>query len=54
MMQQWLEDFSYRIEITWDVFVLGGVMAVMIALVTISYQSIRAGLAKPVNGLRQE
>ncbi|MBL0740405.1 ABC transporter permease [Chryseolinea lacunae] len=54
MMKHWLEDFTYRIEITWDVFVLGGVMAVMIALVTISYQSIRAGMAKPVNGLRSE
>jgi putative ABC transport system permease protein len=54
MMQKWLEDFSYRTAITWDIFVLAGVMSVMIALLTISYQSIRAALVKPVNNLRSE
>ncbi|HEY9045763.1 MAG TPA: FtsX-like permease family protein, partial [Ohtaekwangia sp.] len=54
MMQKWLEDFSYRTEITWDIFVLAGIMSVLIALLTISYQSIRAALVKPVNNLRSE
>jgi putative ABC transport system permease protein len=54
MMQEWLKDFAYRVEITWDVFLLAGVMAVSIAVLTISYQSIRAALAKPVDKLRSE
>jgi putative ABC transport system permease protein len=51
---KWLEDFSYKIEITWDVFALAGVAAILITLLTISYQSIRAALMKPVEGLRSE
>jgi putative ABC transport system permease protein len=51
MMRQWLDDFSYRTPITWDVFALAGVMAVAIALVTISYQSVKAALAEPVKNL---
>ncbi len=54
MMHKWLEDFTYRTEITWDVFVLAGIMAVLIALFTISYQSIKAALANPVNSLKSE
>ncbi len=54
MMNQWLQDFTYRTEITWDVFVLAGIIGVLIAVLTISYQSIKAGLIKPVNGLRSE
>ncbi|MBT1687132.1 ABC transporter permease [Fulvivirgaceae bacterium PWU37] len=53
-MQKWLEDFAYRIEITWDVFLWAGVLAVSIAVLTISYQSIRAALARPVDKLRAE
>jgi len=54
MMQKWLEDYVYKIEIGWDVFILAGAMAVCIALLTISYQSIRAALVNPVRGLRSE
>jgi len=54
LMQQWLQDFAYRTEITWAVFALAGFTAVLIALVTISYQAIRAGLMKPVKSLRSE
>ena len=54
MMNKWLEDFTYKTEIRWDVFVLSGLMAVGIALVTISYQSIKATLVNPVNSLRSE
>ncbi|MBT1706603.1 ABC transporter permease [Fulvivirgaceae bacterium PWU5] len=53
-MQKWLEDFTYRTEITWDVFVWAGVLAVAIAVLTISYQSVRAALARPVDKLRSE
>ena len=54
MMREWLQDFEYQVPITWDVFVVSGILALAIALVTISYQSIRAALAKPVHGLRSE
>ncbi len=54
MMQTWLEDYAYKIEITWDVFVISGLIAISIALLTISYQSIRAALANPANSLRSE
>lgn len=53
-MRKWLEDFTYRTEITWDVFLLAGIMAVLIAVLTISYQSIRAALMNPVKSLKSE
>ncbi|MDQ4141660.1 MAG: ABC transporter permease [Bacteroidota bacterium] len=53
-MQKWLEDYEYRVSITWDVFILAGVLAVCIAILTISYQSIRAAFTKPVKALRNE
>ncbi|MEJ1240023.1 ABC transporter permease [Chryseolinea sp. T2] len=54
MMREWLQDFEYQVPITWDVFVVSGILALAIALGTISYQCIRAALAKPVEGLRSE
>jgi putative ABC transport system permease protein len=54
MMQKWLEDYVYKIEIGWDLFVFAGLIAVCISLATISYQSIKAALTNPVNGLRAE
>ena len=54
LMQQWLKDYEYRIPIRWDVFVLAGVAATVIALLTISFQSIKAALANPVDSLRNE
>ena len=53
-MNKWLEDFSYRIEIGWWVFVLAAFLAVAIALITVSYQSIKAAIANPVRSLRDE
>ena len=50
----WLQDFEYKTSITWDIFAIAATIAVLIALITISYQSLRAALAKPVNGLRSE
>ncbi len=54
LMDQWLQDFAYRIDINAWVFVLAGVLAVLIALLTISYQAIKAALANPVKSLRTE
>jgi ABC-type antimicrobial peptide transport system permease subunit len=53
-MSKWLQDFAYRVEISWWIFVLAGVIAVSIALFTVSYQSIKAALANPVKSLRTE
>ena len=54
IMHNWLKDFAYRIDIGWWIFVLAGLMAVVIALATISFQAIRAALANPVQSLRTE
>jgi putative ABC transport system permease protein len=54
MMTKWLEDYKYKITITWDVFVISGIISVIIALLTISYQSVSAALANPANRLRSE
>lgn len=53
-MHQWLQDFAYRIDIQWWMFALAGIMAIVIAGFTISYQSIRAAIADPVDSLRNE
>ncbi|WP_247233127.1 ABC transporter permease [Telluribacter sp. SYSU D00476] len=53
-MDRWLQDFAYRIDIPWWAFVLAGVLAVLIAFLTVSYQSIRAALMNPVRSLRSE
>jgi putative ABC transport system permease protein len=53
-MNKWLEDFSYRVNISWWVFVLAGSIALAIALATISFQAIKAALANPVKNLRTE
>jgi putative ABC transport system permease protein len=54
VMQKWLEDYAYRVNVSWDVFLVAGGLSILIALLTISYQAIRAALANPVNGLRSE
>ena len=53
-MHEWLQDFSYRINIDWWVFVIAGITALFIALITISFRAIRAALANPVKSLRTE
>jgi putative ABC transport system permease protein len=53
-MHQWLQDFAYRTSMPWWIFVLAGVAAVAIALLTVSYQAIRAATANPVRSLRVE
>ena len=54
IMNKWLQDFAHRIEINAWVFVLAGIAAVSIALLTVSFQAIRAALANPVKSLRTE
>ncbi len=53
-MNQWLEGFAYKINIGWEVFALAGLLAVGIALLTVSFQSIKAALMNPVKSLRSE
>jgi ABC-type antimicrobial peptide transport system permease subunit len=53
-MHAWLEKFEYRVEIQWWYFALAGMIAILIALATVSYQAIRAGLSNPVRSLRAE
>ena len=54
VMHLWLQDFAYRIPIQWWVFVLAGIAALLIALLTVSYQAVKAALANPVKSLRTE
>ncbi len=54
IMHQWLEDFAYRINISWWVFAISGSIAIIIAFATISFQAIKAALANPVKSLRTE
>ena len=53
-MHQWLEDFAYRIDIPFWVFILAGVLAALVAFLTISYQAVRAATANPIKNLRTE
>ncbi|WP_339708024.1 ABC transporter permease [uncultured Kriegella sp.] len=54
MMQRWLEDFAYHINIGWEIFAIAGIVALAIAVSTISYQSVGAALIKPLKSLRTE
>jgi ABC-type antimicrobial peptide transport system permease subunit len=53
-MNKWLQDYVYRINISWWIFLVGGISAVVIALVTVSFQAIKAAIANPVKSLRTE
>jgi putative ABC transport system permease protein len=53
-MKNWLQDFAYHTDIRWWVFLLAGALSVAIALLTVSFQSIRAALMNPVRSLRSE
>lgn len=54
LMQKWLQGFAYRIELGWSVFLIAGILAIVIALVTVSFQAIKAAVANPVKSLRTE
>jgi putative ABC transport system permease protein len=53
-MHDWLQNFAYRVNLSWWVFAIAGTFAIMIALVTISFQAVKAALANPVKNLRTE
>ncbi|CAN5341403.1 ABC transporter permease [soil metagenome] len=53
-MDKWLQNYSYRTGIEWWVFVLSGIIAIIIALITVSFQSIKAAMMNPVKSLRSE
>jgi putative ABC transport system permease protein len=54
VMQGWLQGFEYHIDMEWWLFVIAAVVAIVIALTTVSYQAIRAAMANPVNSLKSE
>jgi putative ABC transport system permease protein len=53
-MNKWLDDFAYRVKIGPGIFLVAAIIAVVIALITISWQSLKAALANPVRSLRNE
>ena len=53
-MNKWLQDFAYRINLDWWIFAVVGLLALLVALFTLSFQAIRAALSNPVNSLRME
>jgi putative ABC transport system permease protein len=53
-MQQWLQNFAYKTELSWWVFALAGIVAVAVAVLTVSWQSWRAATRNPVEALRYE
>ncbi|HEV7334203.1 MAG TPA: ABC transporter permease [Flavisolibacter sp.] len=53
-MSAWLKDFEYRVDIEWWVFAAAGLLSVIIAIVTVGYQAVRAALSNPVKNLRTE
>jgi len=54
VMDKWLQDFAYRINISWWTFIISGAVVLIIAFITISFQTIRAAMANPVKSLRAE
>lgn len=54
LMHKWLEDYAYKIHISWSIFALAGLSALLIALITISFQAIRSAFANPIKSLRTE
>jgi ABC-type antimicrobial peptide transport system permease subunit len=54
LLSKWLEDFNYRIQLQWWMFALVGILALIAAILTVSYQTIKAALANPVKSLRSE
>jgi ABC-type antimicrobial peptide transport system permease subunit len=53
-MNKWLQNFTFRIELSWWIFLIGGMASVVIALLSVSFQAIKAAIANPVKSLRTE
>jgi putative ABC transport system permease protein len=54
MMNSWLKNYQYRITISWWIFVAAGIVSILIAILTVSFQAIKAAIANPVKSLRTE
>ena len=54
LLDNWLSDYTYRIQIGWEVFLIATLLASVITLITVSFQTIRTALANPVNALRND
>jgi len=54
LMSKWLEDFAYKTDLSWWIFALAGIVSLVIAFLTVSYQAIRAALMNPVKSLKTE
>jgi putative ABC transport system permease protein len=53
-MNKWLQDFAYRINISWWIFLLTGLLALIIALLTVGFQTVKAAITNPIKSLRTE
>jgi putative ABC transport system permease protein len=53
-MHAWLQNFAYRIHLSWRLFITSALLVLLIALITISFQSVKAAMANPVKSLRTE
>src|SRR5690606_22890165 len=53
-MSKWLEDFAFRVEISWDIFLLAGLGAGLIAAVSVAGQAVKAALANPIRSIKNE
>jgi ABC-type antimicrobial peptide transport system permease subunit len=53
-MNNWLQNYTYRINISWWIFIAAGALAIIIALATVSFQAIKAAIANPIKSLRTE
>ncbi|MBJ2173102.1 ABC transporter permease [Aureibaculum sp. A20] len=54
LMHKWLQNFAYRIDFSWYIFAISGILAIVIALITVSFQAVKAALSNPVKSLRTE
>jgi putative ABC transport system permease protein len=54
IMNKWLQGFAYRIDIRWEIFGFAGLIAISVALITVSFQAIKAAATNPVKNLRTE
>jgi putative ABC transport system permease protein len=54
VMDKWLKDFAYRIDLNWEIFALAGAIAICVAIFTVSFQSVKAALMNPVKSLQTE
>ena len=53
-MNHWLRDFAYHVDLAWWMFAAAGLLAIVIALLTVSFQSVKAALMNPVKSLKSE